>query len=282
MEKNLAITNAIQNAQTNANNNQTFDEVLSAKKTVVESAISAFNASTKPATEYIRIKNLCADLDTFVRDTRLKGFEKAFHTLDRVTFMKLFLNERTYTGYRIAQNPKSGELSLKEADRAITEKTMRTFLNKKDDENSVAPTATYEIAANPVFWKHLPMFYDNILRYMAESIGTIAPKMNEDAMKQYSAEYREKEGYPVATSLTKLAEQLNALVKEFLPEGLEIKLNSFDVKALSISLSKAKRMKFDLSNSDVLLDNILFALEIRMNGKKYEITSRDKNYKAKD
>ena len=277
MEKNLTITNAIRNAQTNANNNPTFDEVLSAKKTVVESAISAFNASTKPATEYIRIKNLCADLDAFVRDTRLKGFEKAFHTLDRATFMKLFLNERTYTGYRIAQNPKSGELSLKEADRAITEKTMRTFLNRKDD--SVAPTATYEIAANPVFWKHLPMFYDNMLRFFAENVGTLAPKMNEDAMKQYSKEYREKEGYPVATSLTKLAEQLNALVKEFLPEGLEIKLNSFDVKALSISLSKSKRMKFDLSNSDVLLDNILFALEIRMNGKKYEITSRDKNYK---
>lgn len=275
--ENLAITNAIQNAQTNANKNPTFDEVLSAKKTAIESAISAFNESTKPATEYIRIKNLCADLDTFVRDTRLKGFEKAFHTLDRVTFMKLFLNERTYTGYRIAQNPKSGELSLKEADRAITEKTMRTFLNRKDD--SVAPTATYEIAANPVFWKHLPMFYDNILRYMAESISTIAPKMNEDAMKQYSKEYREKEGYPVATSLTKLAEQLNALVKEFLPEGLEIPMNSFDVKALSVSLSKAKRMKFDMNNSDVLLDNILFALEIRMNGKKYEITSRDKNYK---
>ena len=277
MEKNLTITNAIRTAQTNANENPTFDEVLSAKKTVVESAISAFNASTKPATEYIRIKNLCADLDAFVRDTRLKGFEKAFHTLDRATFMKLFLNERTYTGYRVAQNPKSGELSLKEADRAITEKTMRTFLNRKDD--SVAPTATYEIAANPVFWKHLPMFYDNMLRFFAENVGTLAPKMNEDAMKQYSKEYREKEGYPVATSLTKLAEQLNALVKEFLPEGLEIKLNSFDVKALSISLSKAKRMKFDLSNSDVLLDNILFALEIRMNGKKYEITSRDKNYK---
>ena len=264
MEKNLAITNAIQNAQTNANDNPTFDEVLSAKKTAIESAISAFNASTKPATEYIRIKNLCADLDTFVRDTRLKGFEKAFHTLDRVTFMKLFLNERTYTGYRIAQNPKSGELSLKEADRAITEKTLRTFLNKKD-ENSVAPTTTYEIAANATFWKHLPMFYDNMLRFFAENVGTLAPKMNEDAMKQYSKEYREKEGYPVATSLTKLAEQLNALVKEFLPEGLEIKLNSFDVKALSISLSKAKRMKFDL--------------KIRMNGKKYEITSRDKNYK---
>ena len=278
MEKNLTITNAIRTAQTNANNNPTFDEVLSAKKTAIESAISAFNASTKPATEYIRIKNLCADLDTFVRDTRLKGFEKAFHTLDRVTFMKLFLNERTYTGYRIAQNPKSGELSLKEADRAITEKTMRTFLNKKD-ENSVAPTTTYEIAANATFWKHLPMFYDNMLRFFAENVGTLAPKMNEDAMKQYSKEYREKEGYPVATSLTKLAEQLNALVKEFLPEGLEIKLNSFDVKALSISLSKAKRMKFDLSNSDVLLDNILFALEIRMNGKKYEITSRDRNYK---
>lgn len=278
--ENLTITNAIRNAQTNANENPTFDEVLSAKKTIVESAISAFNASTKPATEYIRIKNLCADLDAFVRDTRLKGFEKAFHTLDRATFMKLFLNERTYTGYRVAQNPKSGELSLKEADRAITEKTMRTFLNRKDD--SVAPTATYEIAANPVFWKHLPMFYDNILRYMAESISTIAPKMNEDAMKQYSKEYREKEGYPVATSLTKLAEQLNALVNEFLPDGLEIKLNSFDVKALSIALSKAKRMKFDMSNSDVLLDNILFSLEIRMNGKKYEITSRDKNYKVKD
>lgn len=282
MEKNLTITNAIRTAQTNANDNQTFDEVLSAKKTVVESAISAFNASTKPATEYIRIKNLCADLDTFVRDTRLKGFEKAFHTLDRVTFMKLFLNERMYTGYRIAQNPKSGELSLKEADRAITEKTMRTFLNKKD-ENSVAPTATYEIAANATFWKHLPMFYDNMLRFFAENVGTLAPKMNEDAMKQYSKEYREKEGYPVATSLTKLAEQLNALVKEFLPEGLEIKLNSFDVKALASSLNnKTKRMKFDLSNSDVLLDNILFALEIRMNGKKYEITSRDKNYKVKD
>lgn len=275
MEKNLTIVNA----KTSTNDNPTFDEVLSAKKTAIESAISAFNASTKPATEYIRIKNLCADLDTFVRDTRLKGFEKAFHTLDRVTFMKLFLNERTYTGYRISQNPKTGELSLKEADRAITEKTMRTFLNKKD-ENSVAPTATYEIAANATFWKHLPMFYDNILRYMAESISTIAPKMNEDAMKQYSKEYREKEGYPVATSLTKLAEQLNALVKEFLPEGLEIKLNSFDVKALASSLNnKTKRMKFDLSNSDVLLDNILFALEIRMNGKKYEITSRDKNYK---
>ena len=273
MEKNLTITNAIRNAQTNANNNPTFDEVLSAKKTAIESAISAFNASTKPATEYIRIKNLCADLDTFVRDTRLKGFEKAFHTLDRVTFMKLFLNERTYTGYRVAQNPKSGELSLKEADRAITEKTMRTFLNRKDD--SVAPTATYEIAANPVFWKHLPMFYDNMLRFFAENVGTLAPKMNEDAMKQYSKEYREKEGYPVATSLTKLAEQL----KEFLPEGLEIKLNSFDVKALSIALSKAKRMKFDMSNSDVLLDNILFVLEMRMNGKKYEITSRDRNYK---
>lgn len=278
MEKNLTITNAIRTAQTNANENPTFDEVLSAKKTVVESAISAFNASTKPATECIRIKNLCAELDTFVRDTRLKGFEKAFHTLDRVTFMKLFLNERTYTGYRIAQNPKSGELSLKEADRAITEKTMRTFLNRKD-ENSVVQTTTYEIAANPVFWKHLPMFYDNILRYMAESIGTIAPKMNEDAMKQYSAEYREKEGYPVATSLTKLAAQLNALVKEFLPEGLEIPMNSLDVKALSVSLSKAKRMKFDMSNSDVLLDNILFSMEIRMNGKKYEITSRDRNYK---
>ena len=38
-------------------------------------------------------------------------------------------------------------------------------------------------------------------------------------------------------------------------------------------------MKFDMSNSDVLLDNILFVLEMRMNGKKYEITSRDKNYK---
>ena len=277
MEKNLTITNAIQNAQTNANENPTFEEVLSAKKTAIESAISAFNTSTKPATECIRIKNLCAELDTFVRDTRLKGFEKAFHTLDRVTFMKLFLNERTYTGYRVAQNPKSGELSLKEADRAITEKTMRTFLNRKDD--SVAPTATYEIAANPVFWKHLPMFYDNILRYVAESIGTIAPKMNEDAMKQYSAEYREKEGYPVATSLTKLAAQLNALVKEFLPEGLEIPMNSLDVKALSVSLSKAKRMKFDMSNSDVLLDNILFSLKIRMNGEKYEITSRDRNYK---
>ena len=56
-------------------------------------------------------------------------------------------------------------------------------------------------------------------------------------------------------------------------------MNSFDVKALSVSLSKAKRMKFDMSNSDVLLDNILFVLEMRMNGKKYEITSRDKNYK---
>ena len=279
MEKNLTITNAIQNAQTNnTNKTPTFDEVLSAKKTAIESAISAFNASTKPATEHIRIKNLCEELDTFVRDTRLKGFQKAYHTLDRVTFMKLFLNERTYTGYRIAQNPKTGELSLKEADRAITEKTMRTFLNKKD-ENSVAPTTTYEIAANATFWKHLPMFYDNILRYMAESIGTIAPKMNKDAMKQYSAEYREKEGYPIATSLTKLAAQLNALVKEFLPEGLKIPMNSFDVKALSVSLSKAKRMKFDMSNSEVLLDNILFVLEMRMNGKKYEITSRDKNYK---
>lgn len=279
MEKNLTIINAIQNAQTNStNDNPTFDEVLSAKKTAIESGISAFNASTKPATEHIRIKNLCADLDTFVRDTRLKGFQKAFHTLDRVTFMRLFLNERTYTGYRIAQNQKTGALSLKETDRAITEKTMRTFLNKKD-ENSVAPTTTYEIAANATFWKHLPMFYDNILRYMAESIGTIAPKMNKDAMKQYSAEYREKEGYPIATSLTKLAAQLNALVKEFLPEGLKIPMNSFDVKALSVSLSKAKRMKFDMSNSDVLLDNILFVLEMRMNGKKYEITSRDKNYK---
>lgn len=279
MEKNLTIINAIQNAQTNStNDNPTFDEVLSAKKTAIESAIAAFNASTKPATEHIRIKNLCADLDTFVRDTRLKGFQKAFHTLDRVTFMKLFLNERTYTGYRISQNPKTGELSLKEADRAITEKTMRTFLNKKD-ENSVAPTTTHEIAANPIFWKHLPMFYDNVLRYMAENVGTVAPKMNEDAMKQYSAEYREKEGYPVATSLTKLAAQMNSLVKEFLPEGLEIPLNSFDVKALALSLGKTKRMKFDMSNSDILLDNILFALEIRMNGKKYEITSRDKNYK---
>lgn len=280
MEKNLTIINAIRTAQT-TNENPTFDEVISAKKTAIESAISAFNASTKPATEYIRIKNLCADLDTFARDTRLKGFQKAFHTLDRVTFMKLFLNERTYTGYRIAQNQKTGELSLKEADRAITEKTMRTFLNKKD-ENSVASSTTYEIAANPVFWKHLPMFYDNILRYIAESIGTIALKMNEDAMKQYSAEYREKEGYPIATSLTKLAAQLNALVKEFLPEGLEIPLNSFDVKALALSLGKTKRMKFDLSNSDILLDNILFALEIRMNGKKYEITFRDRNYKVKD
>ena len=279
MEKNLAIINAIQNAQTNStNDNPTFDEVLSAKKTAIESGISAFNASANPATEHIRIKNLCADLDTFVRDTRLKGFQKAFHTLDRVTFMRLFLNERTYTGYRIAQNPKSGELSLKEADRAITEKTMRTFLNKKD-ENSVAPTTTYEIAVNATFWKHLPMFYDNMLRFFAENVGTLAPKMNEDAMKQYSKEYREKEGYPVPTSLTKLAEQLNALVKEFLPEGLEIKLNSFDVKALSIALSKAKRMKFDMSNSDVLLDNILFVLEMRMNGRKYEITSRDRNYK---
>ena len=274
----VALTNAIRTAQTNVNENPTFDEVLSAKKTAIESAISAFNASTKPATEHIRIKNLCEELDTFVRDTRLKGFQKAYHTLDRVTFVKLFLNERTYTGYRIAQNPKTGELSLKEADRAITEKTMRTFLNKKD-ENSVAPTTTYEIAANATFWKHLPMFYDNILRYMAESIGTIAPKMNEDAMKQYSAEYREKEGYPIATSLTKLAAQLNTLVKEFLPEGMEIPMNSFDVKALAVSLSKAKRMKFDMSNSDVLLDNILFVLEMRMNGKKYEITSRDKNYK---
>lgn len=274
MEKNLAIANAIQNDA----HTPTFDEVLSAKKTAIESAISAFNASTRPATEHIRIKNLCADLDTFVRDTRLKGFQKAFHTLDRVTFMRLFLNERAYTGYRIAQNQKTGALSLKEADRAITEKVMRTFLNKKD-ENSVAPTATYEIAANPVFWKHLPMFYDNMLRFFAENVGTLAPKMNEDAMKQYSKEYREKEGYPVPTSLTKLAEQLNALVKEFLPEGLEIKLNSFDVKALSIALSKAKRMKFDMSNSDVLLDNILFVLEMRMNGRKYEITSRDRNYK---
>ena len=275
MEKNLAIANAIQNDA----HTPTFDEVLSAKKTAIESAISAFNASTKPATEHIRIKNLCADLDTFVRDTRLKGFQKAFHTLDRVMFMRLFLNERAYTGYRIAQNQKTGALSLKETDRAITEKVMRTFLNKKD-ENSVAPATTYEIAANATFWKHLPMFYDNVLRYMAENVGTIAPKMNEDAMKQYSKEYREKEGYPVATSLTKLSEQLNALVKEFLPEGLEIPMNSFDVKALAVSLNnRVKRMKFDLSNSDILLDNILFALEIRMNGKRYEITSRDKNHK---
>ena len=156
---------------------------------------------------------------------------------------------------------------------------MRTFLNKKD-ENSVAPATTYEIAANATFWKHLPMFYDNVLRYMAENVGTIAPKMNEDAMKQYSVEYREKEGYPVATSLTKLAAQLNALVKEFLPEDLEIPMNSFDVKALAVSLNnRVKRMKFDLSNSDVMLDNLLFSMEIRMNGKKYEITSRDKNYK---
>lgn len=275
MEKNLAIANAIQNDA----HTPTFDEVLSAKKTAIESAISAFNASTRPATEHIRIKNLCADLDTFVRDTRLKGFQKAFHTLDRVTFMRLFLNERAYTGYRIAQNQKTGALSLKEADRAITEKVMRTFLNKKD-ENSVAPATTYEIAANATFWKHLPMFYDNVLRYMAENVGTVAPKMNEDAMKQYSKEYREKEGYPVATSLTKLSEQLNALVKEFLPEGLEIPMNSFDVKALAVSLNnRVKRMKFDLSNSDVMLDNLLFSMEIRMNGKKYEITSRDKNYK---
>lgn len=75
MEKNLAITNAIQNAQTNANDNQTFDEVLSAKRTAIESAISAFNASTKPATEYIRIKNLCADLDNilFALEIRMNG-----------------------------------------------------------------------------------------------------------------------------------------------------------------------------------------------------------------
>lgn len=268
-----------QNAQTAQNNPQkTFAEVLKAKKSALEVKIESYNDSEKSGADFVSVKDETEKLDACIRDHQIKTFREQYHALPREEFIREFLNTRKYTGYKVTQNPKTGDLALKEAPRAVTLEALEKALNKRD-ENSVTPATNYEIAANAKFWKHLPMFYDNVLRFIASDIGTSAPKLTaENAIRDFKT--RDAEGFPIATSLNKLSQQLNTLVKEFLPESLSIPMNSQDVRALVMAMTKARMMEFSMANQNALVENILFAMEIRLNGRKYAFVAKDKNYKA--
>lgn len=257
----------------------TFAEVLKAKKSALEIRIKEYNDSEKSSADFVTLKAESEKLDEFVRNEQIKTFIEQYHTLPREDFIREYLNNRKYTGYRVTQNPKTGDLSLKEAPRAVTLNALEKALNEKD-ENSVVPVANYEVAANAKFWKHLPMFYDNILRFIASDFRTSAPKLTaENAIRDFKT--RDAEGFPVVTSLNKLSQQLNTIVKEFLPESLSIPMNSQDVKALVMAMTKARMMEFSMANQNAFVENILFDMEIRLNGRKYAFVAKDKNYKTK-
>lgn len=256
-----------------------FAEALKTKKSALKTKIKAYNDSEKSGADFVALKAESEKLDEFVRDHQIKTFVDQYHTLPRAEFIPEFLNNRKYTGYCVFQNTKTGDLSLKEAPRAVTLGALEKDLNKKD-ENSVAPATNYEIAVNPRFWKHLPMFYDNILRFIASDIKTSAPKLTaENAIRDFKT--RDAEGFPIATSLNKLSQQLNTLMKEFLPESLSIPMNSQDIRAIVMATTKARMMEFSAVNQSALVENILFAMEIRLNGKSYSFVAKDRNYKTK-
>lgn len=276
MEKKITLVNGT----TGESTTMTVEELIDCKKSVLESKIKEYNDSEKSGADFVTLKAESEKLDEFVRNEQIKTFIEQYHTLPREEFIPEFLNNRKYTGYRVTQNPKTGDLSLKEAPRAVTLDALEKALNKRD-KNSVTPATNYEIAANAKFWKHLPMFYDNILRFIASDIRTSAPKLTaENAIRDFKT--RDAEGFPVATSLNKLSQQLNTLVKEFLPESLSIPMNSQDVRALVMAMTKARMMEFSMANQNALVENILFAMEIRLNGRKYAFVAKDKNYKTKD
>lgn len=274
-KKNVSTTIAIENAQ----KMPTYEEAIADMLRTVECAVSEFNESDMKASDELEIRKNCEFLDYLCRKERLLTLADVYHTAPRADFMRKFLNEREYSGYAIRKSMSTGKLSLNAAKHTIKERDMRAFLNRKE-EGSVKPDTRYEISANPVFWKHLPMFYDNVLRALSTCLGGNAPKMNKEAQREFSTEYRAKEGFPVVESLTKLSAQMNALVKEFLPEGMEIPMSSQDVKYIGRYIqARVNGKTLDMKKTDDMVEGILFALQTRMNGEKYEIVSRDKLYK---
>lgn len=266
------------NTMTNNNNNEINNEITMSNESI-ESKIVRLNEKFSQEL----FQEIKTDVTSKNRETKT-SIISAFLTTgteDKTTMFRNFINNQDYEALSLRPDIKNGGYKLSKSNRQIDFADLElAYSEAHDGEGTLANSKLYH--------GMVARFLNNIMIYNASAIGdgkaskhsenggkTVSiPAFNSEASKEY------KEIDFTSTSICGMKDQLDTIVKEILPEDLKIQMVKADVRALLSACKSEKRMKFKGVNETQLLGKIFDCMEIRMNGKAYEIKSVANCHKA--
>lgn len=196
---------------------------------------------------------------------------------DRKAMFLEFINNQTCTTFRLKQDSKSGEFSIREGSKQITfsklEKAWQAKNGTKKSDGTVTPNLSATLAQSKRYYAMLTYFVDNIGRKIAGDLSEQAKKVSVPVLTAGKATERKELDFS-DNSITALEKQMNALVSTILPEDLVIKMKRADVRAIIQAATKENMLKFTLKNEEFFISRLFVAMQVRLNNRSYELVSK--------
>lgn len=194
---------------------------------------------------------------------------------DKSVFFRSFITNPYVTIQRVKMNKETGKRELSDGKRQISFSEIEKEYGKNHDGESLAQAKRY-IGMIARFTHNL---HANLCGALSEDAGDAGIVKVET---YNGVDVNIKEYDFTGNSITKLHEQLNAIVSTILPQDMELKMVKADVRAIMAAHQTEKFMEFTTAAEKKVMNQIFGAMRVRMTGKAYSVTSKALCHKKKN
>lgn len=195
---------------------------------------------------------------------------------DKKALFVEFINNQSYEIDKLKENKKTGLYELIKGTRQLSFCDLdKAYAKTFEDESNPAKNIEIHTLANSLRYVGLTgLFLNNLMTDFATEISTKNAKVKVPTLGKKADDGKEIEVDFAANSNNALVAQLNAIVATILPQDLEVTMIKADIRALKQAFTKEKSMKFTTIKEVAMINKIFNCIEIRMNGKAYEVDSQ--------